>query len=128
MGNENILDNEIKNTRAKKPLVIKIVCITGMIFSLFEIFAGVYTRVINSDNYENEWTIYLMIIPFINLVCWVGFLTLRKATLILYCLNYMFLLWVHFHIGVPIIDFYTLMYFVAAVIMLGQLHRMTRFI
>jgi hypothetical protein len=133
MTNEEPLDKPAVKTeteyKLERPLVITIICIVGLIINLLEIIALFNLSQINPLG-ENRWTICLKIIPAINVLCWIGFWTMRKATLILYTLNLFFLVWVHFHIAgfSAFFDFYTFVYFLIGVIMLGQLHKMDEFV
>ena len=127
-GQKDALDSPEATHETPRPLPIKIACLTGLILSLFEIAGNFYSTHIIGDGFENKWTIYLKVIPFVNIVCWIGFWKLRRATLILYILNISFSLWVVNHIGGALFDFYSCVYILIAIIMVIQLKNMTRFI
>ena len=114
-------------SKIERPLIIKIICIVGLLISLLEL-AGTLFFSYKSGGFENEWTIYLKIIPIISIICWIGFWTMRKAAIILFIICICFAMWVHYQIGVSIIDFYTVLYIVIAIVILGQLHKMDKFI
>jgi hypothetical protein len=114
-------------TKIERPLIIKIICIVGLLISLLEIMGSLYA-LHKIGRVENEWSIYLLIIPIINIVCWIGFWAMRKATIILFTINICFTIWVHYHIGVSVFDFYTILYIVIAIVLLGQLHKMDKFL
>lgn len=95
--------------------------------SLLEVIGHFYGSY-KMGGFGNEWTIYLTIIPFINVICWFGFWMMRKATIILFFVNICFTMWVHYCIGIPIIEFYSLLYILIAVVILRDLHKMDKFI
>lgn len=125
--NDNYFENMKTENKIERPLIIKIICIVGLLISLLELAGGLFGSY-KLGGFENEWTNYLKIIPIISIICWIGFWTMRKATIILFILNICFTIWVHYHIGVSIFDFYTVLYMVIAIVILGQLHKMDKFI
>ena len=110
--------------KTKRPIIVSVLCILGLLISILEIAGHFYATHIEGTNFDNQWTIYLKIIPFVNIVCWLGFWIMRKATLILYSINILFSMWVQYSIDMSPFDFYIGIYIIMAIVMGTQLSKM----
>ncbi len=122
------MDKQDLAIKVKRPLIITVICIIGLLISLLEMAGNFYATQIQGTGMENGWTIYLKTICFIDIICWVGFWTMRKLTLGLFILNLFFRMWAQYELGVSPFDFYISIYIIIAIIIGTQLHKMTKYI
>jgi hypothetical protein len=122
------LDAPVIENKKERSLLLKIICIVILIVSLLQIGGSFYVTQVREGGYENEWTIFLKIIPFINIICVTGFWFLKYAAYFLFVMNLVFTCWVDYRLSGSFIDLMTIIYAAIAFVMVGQLHAMKRFI
>ncbi len=112
----------------ERSLVLKIICTVLLVASLLQISGNFYATQIKGSGYENQWTIMLKVIPFVNIICIVGFWFLRRAAYFLFLINLIFTFWVDYRISGSFIDFINIINVFIAFVMIGELHVMKRYI
>ena len=122
------LDAPPEESKYVRSLILRVICILILVISLLQIAGTFYATQFKSDGYENQWTIFLKVIPFVNILCAAGFWFLRRSAYFLFLVNLVFTFWVDYRIMGSFIDFGNIMYVTIAFVMLGELHAMKKFI